>query len=268
MDPYLERRPIWPDFHNGLVRHIQEALQPQLRPRYVALGQDRLFVVESDRPIYPDVSVLRTGRTARPSPTSTAVLEVDVPAVFELWREEFKEPLIHIIEPAAGNRLITAIEVLSPDNKEAGEGRKSYLGKREELWGNGANVVEIDLWHGGEPTVRVSSDHLDSLRPWHYLVAVTRQRPSRQEVYAVTLQQRLPRVAIPLAEDDRDVVLDLQATFTRCWDGGPYPELLQYEGSPPGKVSPDDVAWCKEVLCKAGFRPASQPKSKPKKKKP
>ena len=57
-----------------------------------------------------------------------------------------------------------------------------------------------------------------------------------QEVYAVRLTERLPRIAVPLAKDDADVVLDLQAAFTRCWDEGPYPELLRYEGPPPGSA--------------------------------
>ncbi len=42
MDPYIERPEIWPDFHDRLITFLQEALQPLLRPRYVALGQDRL----------------------------------------------------------------------------------------------------------------------------------------------------------------------------------------------------------------------------------
>jgi hypothetical protein len=268
MNPYLEQRPVWPDFHNTLVVAIKAALQPQLLPRYLAFTQDRLFVVESDRAILPDVSILHKEGARRPAVTATAALAADAPTVFELWREEFKEPVIHIIDPTAGNRVVTAIEVLSPDNKEAGPGRESYLTKREELWNNGANLVEIDLLRGSEPTVRLSSDQLDGLRPWHYLVAVTRQWPSQHEVYAVTLQRRLPRVAIPLNARDQDVVLDLQAAFARSWDEGAYSALFKYEEPPPGPLSAEDAVWCNEVLRNAGLRPTSRPKSKPKKKKP
>ncbi len=258
MDPYIERPVIWPDFHDSLIACIRAALQPVLRPRYVALTQDRLFVVESDRPIRPDVSVVRTSSLQPPAATATAVLDVDAPAVFELWREELREPLIQIIEPAAGNRVVTAIEVLSPDNKAAGEGRDSYLQKREEYWGSGTNLVEIDLLRTGQPTVRVSAEHMVTLRPWHYLVAVTRRWPSRQEVYAVPLSSRLPRIAVPLAVDDGDVPLDLQAAVTRCWDEGPYPELLRYDGPPPGTLTPNEVRWCEDMLRQAGLRPPAQ----------
>ncbi|MGH7128450.1 MAG: DUF4058 family protein, partial [Planctomycetaceae bacterium] len=51
MDPYIERPEIWPDFHDSLIAALRGALQPLLRPRYAALTQDRLYVVESERPI-------------------------------------------------------------------------------------------------------------------------------------------------------------------------------------------------------------------------
>lgn len=255
MDPYLERQQIWGDFHDSLIIAIRGALQPLLRPRYVALTQDRLYVVESERPVYPDVSVVRTSARIQPASTATAVMdEIDAPAVFDLDREEIRQPLIQIIEPAAGNRIVTAIEVLSPDNKRPGPGRDSYLRKRDEFWNSGTSLVEIDLVRVGEPTVRVSSARLARLRPWHYLVAVTRHQPAKQAVYAVLLQRRLPRVAIPLAADDKDVTLELQAAFTRCWDEGPYPELLHYETAPSGPFDPAEIAWCEKLLSDAGVR--------------
>jgi hypothetical protein len=60
MDPYIERAEIWPDFHDRFITYCCGALQPLLRPRYVALAQDRLYVIESERPIRPDISVVRT----------------------------------------------------------------------------------------------------------------------------------------------------------------------------------------------------------------
>jgi len=63
------------------------------------------------------------------------------------------------------------------------------------------------------------------------------------------------RIAVPLAEDDKDVVLDLQAAFTRCWDDNPYPALLRYDGPPPGRLTPEEVRWCEDMLRQAGLRP-------------
>ncbi len=254
MDPYLERPAIWPDCHDTLITCIRGGLQPLLRPKYGALIQDRLFVVDSDRRMLPDISVV-------PSPTprplgagTTALLEPDSRAVFELHFEEEREPYLEIREAAVGHRVVTAIEVLSPDNKTAGAGRRSYLRKQEELWDSGANLVEIDLLRAGEPTMRVSFAHLDELRPWHYLVGVTRRKTARQEIYSVQLSGRLPRIAIPLGEGDPDITLDLQAAFNRCWEEGPYPEFLRYEEPPPGRLTPEELAWCEEILRNAGYR--------------
>ncbi|MGH7129113.1 MAG: DUF4058 family protein [Planctomycetaceae bacterium] len=181
-------------------------------------------------------------------------MERDAPAIFELSREEIRQPLLTIIEPAAGNRIVTAIEVLSPDNKAPGAGHASYLEKRDEFWEVGTNLVEIDLLRDGKRTVRISDEKLEALRPWHYLVAVTRCRPPRQEVYSVLLSSRLPRIDVPLAADDKDVSLDLQVAFTRCWNEGPYPELLLYDDPPPGRRDEDDVRWCEQVLRQQGLR--------------
>src|SRR5262249_21593129 len=142
MDPYLERPALWPDFHDRLIIYIQEALQPLLRPRYVAIGQERLFVMESRRPVYPDVGALRPD-SPRPARGATAVAEADAPAVFDFVEDERRESYLEIVEPAAGFRLVTAVEVLSPDNKDTGAGRDSYLRKRRELWRGGASQVEI-----------------------------------------------------------------------------------------------------------------------------
>lgn len=254
MDPYIERGEIWPDFHDRFITYLCAALKPLLLPRYVALTQDRLFVVEADRPIRPDVSVVESTRPGPVQKASAAVLEVDVPAIFELWREEVRQPLIQIVEPAAGNRIVTAIEVLSPDNKAPGRGQASYTLKRDEFWNSGTNLVEIDLLRQGNPTVRIAREKVEKLRPWHYLVAVTRHWPARQEIYRVPLQQRLPNVHIPLAENDKDITLELQGVFTRCWDEGPYPQVLNYDEPPPGEMSQTDRDWCYQVLQKAGAR--------------
>ncbi|MCU0980802.1 MAG: DUF4058 family protein, partial [Pirellulaceae bacterium] len=58
---------------------------------------------------------------------------------------------------------------------------------------------------------------------------------------------------IPLAAGDPDVMLDLQAAFSRCWQAGPYPALLHYDEPPPGELSAEDVSWCRQQLAAAGL---------------
>lgn len=256
MDPYIERPAIFPDFHDRFITYLSAALRPLLKPRYLPVLRDRLFVVEADRSMYPVVAVVERKRTAKreASAASTAVLAADSAVVFDLSREEIREPLLEIIEPAAGNRVVTAIELLSPDNKRSGDGQESYQAKRENYWSGGANLVEMDLLRTGDLTVRVSEEKLAGLPQWHYLVAVSRHWPLQQCLYAFALERRLPRIALPLAKDDKDITVDLQAVFARCWEEGPYPELLMYDGRPPGRLPAAETAWCYAQLTAAGLR--------------
>ena len=115
MDPYIERPEIWPDFHDRFITFLCGALQPLIKPRYVAIMQDRLYVVRDDQARKPDIAVIRSAGRTPARAGGTATLDLDTPAIFEVYREELREPLIEILEPAAGNKVVTAIEVLSPD---------------------------------------------------------------------------------------------------------------------------------------------------------
>jgi hypothetical protein len=42
MDPYLEKRSVWPDFHQRLITYISENLQSQIRPKYNARIEERI----------------------------------------------------------------------------------------------------------------------------------------------------------------------------------------------------------------------------------
>jgi len=46
----------------------------------------------------------------------------------------------------------------------------------------------------------------------------------------------------------------LQAVFTRCWEEGPYPELLRYAGPVPGELTEAEAGWCDRMLREAGVR--------------
>lgn len=252
MDPYIERPGIWPDFHDCFIVSIIGRLQPLLRPQFAALAQDRLYRLESDRAVCPDVVIVKTPQPSRPDDGGTAVLEVDAPTIFEFYEEEIREPFIEIVEPSSG-RIVTTIEVVSPSNKDRSEGQDAYERKREEYWDGGANVVEIDLLRAGASIVRVAKHKLDGLRPWDYVVAVSRRAPGRHEVYTFALERRLPRISIPLLRKVPDVALDLQAAFDRCWDEGPYPGMSRYDDPPPGELSAERILWCQQRLRDAGY---------------
>lgn len=247
MDPYIEDPQRWPDFHGRFITALVGGLQPLLRPKYVATAEERVYVAETERLIRPDVAVIRASHGS-PGGTAVASVEPDVARVFAVELEDIHESYIQIVDTTNQRRVVTAIEVLSPKNKRKGPGRQSYLQKCRELSRSGANFVEIDLLRGGRSALWTNRVTPDALEPFHYSVVVTRRKPLRQEVYTTTVRQRLPRVAIPLGPGDADVTLHLQTAFNRCWDEGPYPELLNYAGLPPGRMSDEDAAWCVDLL--------------------
>ncbi|MCU0707695.1 MAG: DUF4058 family protein [Pirellula sp.] len=168
--------------------------------------------------------------------------------------ETVRQPYIEIIEPNSGNQVITAIEVLSPDNKTPGSGQRSYEQKQSELLASGVNLVEIDLLSTGKrtipglPDLSNIPDAVAKDLQRRYLVTVSRMHPRFCELYGIDLSQRLPRVVIPLKPSDKDVTLDLQAAFHRCYDTGPYPQLLYYDQPSPSPLSETEVSLVSHVL--------------------
>jgi len=55
MDPYLEHPGLWPGVHQGLIANARAALNSLLPAPYIADIGERLYVVEPERSIYPDV---------------------------------------------------------------------------------------------------------------------------------------------------------------------------------------------------------------------
>ena len=56
--------------------------------------------------------------------------------------------------------------------------------------------------------------------------------PERFEIYTSTLAKRLPRFKVPLAADDRDAVVDLQAAFNRAYDACAFGGRIDYARDP------------------------------------
>jgi len=250
MDPYLEDPTLWPGVHQSLITYIRDALQPELRPRYHARIGERLYVVEPPHLIYPDLVLVRRPQVIRePGPTAeVATVEADTPVMLTIPPVEHREPFVEIVH-TAGGEVVTVIEVLSPANKTPGEGHRLYRRKQQEILDSPAHLVEIDLLSEGLHTVAVSEEAAASLKERRYLVSVNRAPERYQfELYPVPLQRRLPRIRVPLREPDPDVVLDLQAVFTRCYDNGGYEDFIDYRRPPPVSLSAEETTWLKNLL--------------------
>lgn len=268
MDPYLEHPILWSGVHQGLATYMQAILNAMLPPNYIADVGERLYVVQPRRNIYPDVVTPPVG-VQRPftptppgsvatlvTPTVSEAVASDLPWVLTVQSAEIREVFVQILALTGGERVVTVIEVLSPANKTLGsEGRKLYLTKQQEILESQTHLIEMDLLHQGEHTVAAPQESLHVWGTWDYLVSLHRGGQAGQfEVWAITLRQRLPRIRVPLAGDDPDVVLDLQAVFNRCYDEGGYARRLDYRREPPVSLTRADADWVDALLHERGLR--------------
>ncbi len=221
MDPFLEQDSVWPTFHYHLVNTLFQVVVPGLLERYRARVAERTYVVEQ---------VLFTS----------------------VQTEDHREPFLEVRTRGDG-KLVTLLEVISPTNKCTAAGRQAYRDRRQDAIRNKANVVEIDLVLQG---ASVHDFSRESLPAWDYSVVVSRTpRPEQYELYTATIDKRLPRFRMPLAPDDRDTVVDLQAVVHRVHEQGDFDQRIDYQRGPAVPLTDEQRQWIDHRLKEQKVRP-------------
>ena len=250
MDPYLERR--WDDVHAKLCAFIGEAIQPDLPAALRARTESRVLLEdESGEELsryIPDAAVVEVDERV-PSPARTVGGTVTLePVRFTLLRDPPVHRWVKIIDVERGNRVVTAIEILSPGNKRPGPLNDDYREKIDDYIAAGVNVVEIDLLRGRRNLLAVRHDMLPPERAGEYLYCVHRARRRREWLaYPMRLRDRLPVVPVPLRPIDADVTLDLQSLIDRVYVAGGHDDIDYAKPADP-PLSADDAAWLAERL--------------------
>jgi hypothetical protein len=259
MDPYLENPQIWQGFHNRFVMYLCDQLQPLLGSRYIAAVDERVFVEgPPDRAVIPDVWVTRA-RPPQGGGTAVVTLDADEPVVVHIDSLEIHESFVEILDRNSGLRVVTVVELVSPTNKASGPGRDSYLSKQRKVLASQAHLVEIDLLRGGQHVLSVPHWAAEQKGPYDTLVCVNRAYGLRDDfdLYPRRLEDRLPRIRIPLADDDPDVPLDLQAVLVQAYDMGRYGERLRYDQPCQPPLTAEHQAWVEKHLAAARARGAT-----------
>ena len=258
----LEDPVIWPGIHQDLITLTKLALNALLPPHYAINTGERLYVVEAERSIYPDVAVFERAGGAGGAPGGSgagAAVASDPPWVLLVEPVEVREVFLEIMALQEGKRVVTTLEVLSFTNKlPRSDGRRLYLTKQQELLPSQVHLIEVDLLRNTEHIIRPPREPREELLRkgrWDYLVSLHRGGTGpRYEVSGFTVRQRLPRIRVPLAGGDPDIVLDLQAVFDRAYDEGGYARLLDYRREPRSPLAGDDAAWAHALLKDRGLR--------------
>ncbi|BAZ14516.1 hypothetical protein NIES4071_63600 [Calothrix sp. NIES-4071] len=254
MNPYLENPALWSEFHNLLISSISQKLNPILRPKYrVAIEQRVYQTTDGDSLLVgvADVAVQKhqtannqeTENIAVASPPATA-LTVTIP-----MPETVKETYLEVRDVAT-REVVTVIEVLSPKNKRAGDGRQAYNKKRLRVLGSLSNLVEIDLLRNGKPMAILQNDIQSNYR---ILVSRSDFRP-KADLYAFNLQNPIPSFLLPLRDTSEEPIFDLQTILHDVYDRASYDLVIDYTNDPVPALSDTDQHWFDMLLQENALR--------------
>jgi hypothetical protein len=255
MNPYLEHPALWPEVHNRLIVAMADALNPQILPKYRAAIDQRVYRLDGNEALLvgiPDVAVERrtvgaSGSQKRPGLVTGVMatpLSVTVPMPVEV-QEFYLE-----IREVATQDVVTAVEVLSPSNKQTRAGRAAYEAKRFNVLGSSTHLVEIDLLRVGVPMPLVNRQE-----DFDYRILVSRfqERPGA-DLYGFNLPDQIPAFPLPLREPDREPVVDLKALLDQVYDRGGYEVVIDYGRSPTPPLAVDQNTWLDSWLKTQGLR--------------
>lgn len=259
MNPYLEEPRLWGEVHSALMNAFWRQLNERLPDNYFGSIEERVYLETPVvfRQIIPDLLIAKS-RPASPSVSASATAIADTPTHIEIAAEPIREPYVTITALRNGERILVAvIELLSPTNKTPNaEGRRIYLEKQQMLLHSSTHLMEIDLLHYGEHTVFLPREAIAHEGAWDYLVALHRAGWSglQGDVWLTQLEQRLPRVSLPLLPEDGEVVLDLQAAVDLIYVEGRFHQKINYANEPPVPLSDGQRAWLDALLRQHGLR--------------
>jgi hypothetical protein len=245
MNPYIEEDAYWHDFQLEFLPAIRERLVSQVRPKYIVMLDEHVYVREVPREPRrfvgrADASLAAPRVPRTKEPVGVGLLEA--PAQVQLPAQDMHRVPFLEIRDRHGRELITVLEFLSPSNKRGGPDREQYLAKREQLLKSEAHFVEIDLLRGGRPMPLRKRPRCD----YSVLVSRSTERPWAG-FWPIRLRERLPVVPIPLRPADQNAQIDLQEILNRIYDATGYDDFI-YAGRPEPELSTRDTAWACQLL--------------------
>jgi hypothetical protein len=256
MNPFLEKPARWPSIQGRYVLYLADAINPLLPERYFADVNERVYIASPAQEMYPDVYIAKHfgKKNRRPAAATTALMEADPPVEVEFPRAEIREAFVEIRLTDEAETLVTVIEFLSPANKSFGDGHELYRKKQGQLLVSSTSLIEIDLLRAGRHTVAMPREGLAD-NGWDYVVCLHRGGwEGKYQYWAMPLQDRLPRITVPLMGNDRDVVVDLQAVLDQCYTAGHWGARIDYSKPCPPPLSKKNAKWIDGLLRKKKLR--------------
>jgi len=239
MNPYLESPAFWASFHTNFLVQLQTLLVPQVQPKYSVDVEVRLNLHErsaEERRFIGAADVGIAGKSGEAARGSTALQAAPVRLILPAVEVQKQRYLV----VRDREKLVTVIKVLSPSNKNSGDG-DDYQRKRLELLRTEVNFVEIDLLRGGR---RHISDDMPDCN-YCVLVSSPTDRPEAA-FWPIGLRDRLPVIPVPLHSADQAATIDLKNALDRSYDSAGFADRI-YERNPEPPLSTEDDAWARGI---------------------
>lgn len=226
----------WESFHARHISDLASVLDATLPDGYYAVEEKSPQINSAassgidppgrSRRTIPDVIVMQIDKQTDQNPDASAessiapFLTVHVEETF-LGDDYLSGVMIYrVVEGEVPGKPVTRVELLSPGNKPGGGHYRTYLGKRHETLQTGLCMVEIDYLHETPPI-----SHLVPAYPasgaYPYIIIVDDLRPSIADgmtrFYGVGVDQVLPRISVPLADDDT-VLVDFGTVYQQTFE--------------------------------------------------
>lgn len=138
----------WPSIHSGWVGHLAERVNTLLPPGYIALDSMSLDggleidvgIEEEEEPPPP-----QTGASSGGTAVAAAPAVYTPPPATGTAQYEFPDTIEVRVTNEETGRLVGAIELISPGNKDRGAKRDLFLAKCLDYLAGGACVVIVDV---------------------------------------------------------------------------------------------------------------------------
>jgi len=254
MDPYLEAR--WSDVHAKMIGFIGEAIQPLL-PRDLRARAEERILLETDAEDDPPTTAYRSDvavvETRSPSRTvglqASGTVALIEPVVIRRFPTPALDRWVQIVDVSTGNRVITAIEILSPWNKMSGRLNRQYHRKLDDYARAGVSVAEIDLLRSpSRSRLAVTEADIPPDKRTAYVACVRLGWESEiWRAYPLPLRSPLSAFPIPLRQADGQVPLELQPIIDRIYVAGGHDDI-DYSQPPEPPLGPADAAWAADLL--------------------
>ncbi len=196
----------WEMFHAAYINDLARQIDAILPPGYV-VGMEKSLQVREYHPEGEDEIALRSA------------------VIYDIRTQDKRQPVVRI-------------ELLSPTNKPPGDGFIQYAEKRDTTLFQRLPLVEIDLLHEQPPVPRTIPSYADQhpgATPYTIYLTDTRRsvEDGSTRVYGFGVDDAIPSIIIPLAEDDQ-LEVDFNAPYRRTFRELSYfREVVDYHLVPP-----------------------------------